>query len=286
MRLRATALLLAAAVGAAWAQDDSLRAQVEQRVRLTARLIADSPTAQRIRNSGDSVAISHFDEGRLHQSLAEEHLARGDFAGARRAVEEALMHIGMARRMVPDARARQAAARQRYEQLYPSVERLLEAWRQRAPNTGDPDLIQAESQTAAARLARQDGRYDDANQLLAAAERHILTGMTGLLSARTLDYTARPANLAEEFQFELARHGSLDALVPLALSELKPGPDAAALIARYRATSQSLLAQAAQQYESANTAQALAHLRDAILQLQRALSAAGVAIPAPSGSTP
>ena len=289
MRFHAAALLVtAAAANAAWAQDDTQRAQVEQRVRLTARLIADSPTAQRIVKSGDRVAIGHFDEGRLHQSLAEERLASGDFAGARRSVETALMHIGMARRMVPDARARQAAARQRYEQLYPSVSRLLEAWRQRAgpAAASDSDLLQADFQTEAARLARQEGRFEDANQLLAAAERHVLTGMTALLSARTLDYTVRPANPAEEFQLELARHASLDALVPLALGELKPGPDAVALIARYRAASQTLLAQAVQQLESANTTQALAHLRDAILQLQRALGAAGVAIPAPSGGTP
>ena len=287
-RHHAATLLLAAAAtaGAAWAQDDALRVQVEQRVRLTARLIADSPTAQRILASGDREAIGHFTEGRVHQSLAEERLARGDLAGARRAVESALHHIAMARRMVPDARARQAAARQRYEELYPSVERLLQAWRARAGTASDPEMMQADHQTAAARLAQQEGRFEDANQLLAAAERHVLAGMSDLLSARTLDYTVRPANPAEEFQLELARHRSLDDLVPLALNELKPGLDAVALIARYRATSQTLLAQAMQQFESANTTRALAHLRDAILHLQRALSAAGVRTPEPSASPP
>ena len=285
MRPRTAALLLAAAaVSTAWAQDET-RTQVEQRVRLTARLIADSPTAQRILTSGDRDAIGHFDEGRLHQSVAEDRLAQGDLAGARRAVEVALRHIGMARRMVPDARARQAAARQRYEQLYPSVSRLLDAWRQRAGSAGaaDPDLMIADNQTAKAREAQQAGHYEDANQLLAAAEQHVLTGMSRLLADRTLDYTVRPANPAEEFQQELARHGSLSDLVPLALAELKPGPDAVALIARYRATSQNLLAQAVQQFESANTEQALAHLREAILHLQRALGAAGVLSPAPTG---
>jgi hypothetical protein len=288
MSLRGAALCLSAVAvaAAAWGQDNSERAQVEQRVRLTARLIADSPTAQRILASGDRAAIGHFDEGRVHQSLAEERLAQGDLPGARRAVEEALHHVGMARRMVPDARARQAAARQRYEQLYPSVERLLEAWRRRAGTAADPELILADNRIAAARVAQQEGRFEDANQLLGAAEKNILAGMGSLLGTRTLDYTERPANAAEEFQLELVRHGSLDALLPLALSELKPGPEAAALIARYRAASQTLLAQAAQQYESANTALALAHVRDAILQLQRALGAAGVTIPAPSGSTP
>ena len=263
MKLHATALLLAAAVGAAGAQDDSQRAQVEQRVRLTARLIADSPTAQRIRSSGDSVAISHFDEGRLHQSLAEERLARGDFAGARRAVEDALMHIGMARRMVPDARARQAAARQRYEQLFPSVSRLLEAWRQRGPSTADPDLMQAESQTAAAQQAQQDGRYEDANQILAAAEQRVLAGIKRLLHAGTLDYTERAATPAEELRVAMARHQSLAELIPIALADLRPPAAAVALIERYQETSRSLRAQATQSAQRGDTEQALEHIRSA-----------------------
>lgn len=284
MRTRAAALLVAAAASAAWAQDDSQRAQVEQRVRLTARLIADSPTAQRIRNSGDSVAISHFDEGRLHQSLAEERLARGDFAGARRAVEEALMHIGMARRLVPDARARQNAARQRYEQLYPSVARLLEAWRQRAPSAADPDLMQAENQTAAAQQAQQDGRYEDANQLLTAAEQRVLSGLKRLLHASTLDYTERAATPADALRVEMARHQSLAELVPIALADLKPPPAAVALIERYQETSRGLRAQATQSAQLGDVAQALEHIRSATLYLERALVAAGVVAPPPTGA--
>lgn len=284
MKLHATALLLAAAVGAAWAQDDSQRAQVEQRVRLTARLIADSPTAQRIRSSGDSVAISHFDEGRLHQSLAEERLARGDFAGARRAVEDALMHIGMARRMVPDARARQAAARQRYEQLFPSVSRLLEAWRQRGPSAADPDLMQAESQTSAAQQAQQEGRYEDANQLLAVAEQRVLAGIKRLLHAGTLDYTERATTPAEALRVEMARHQSLAELIPIALADLKPPAAAVALIERYQETSRSLRAQATQSAQRGDTMQALEHIRSATLYLERALAAAGVVSPPPTGA--
>ena len=283
----ASALVLAAAT-VAWAQGDTLRLQVEQRVRLTARLIADSPTAQRILTSGDREAISHFDEGRVHQSLAEDRLARGDLAGAKHAVEVALRHIGMARRAVPDARARQAAAQQRNEQLYPSVARLLDAWRARAGAAGaaDPELLQADSQLAAARLAQQEDRYEDANQTLAAAERRVLTGINRLLHATTLDYTERAATPAEDLAIELSRHQGLIELVPIALADLRPAPDAVALIERYQDTSRALRTQATRSAQRGDTEQALAHIRSAMLYVQRALAAAGVTVPTPTGSPP
>ena len=85
----ALGLLLAA--GLAIADDE--RTQAEQRVRLAARLIADSPAAQRIQASGNAVAISHLDEGRLHLSTAEEALKAGDAAKARKSAEEVLGQI-------------------------------------------------------------------------------------------------------------------------------------------------------------------------------------------------
>ena len=65
MRRWVGALLLAG--GAALAQDDAARAQLEQRIRLNARLLSDSPTAQRIASSGNvqAQAGSHANEVRL-----------------------------------------------------------------------------------------------------------------------------------------------------------------------------------------------------------------------------
>jgi hypothetical protein len=286
MRLHATALLLLGAMSTAWAQGDSQRLQVEQRVRLTARLIADSRTAQRIVNSGDREAIGHLDEGRVHQSLAEDRLAHGDLTGARKAVDDALRHIGMARRMVPDASARQDAARTRYEQLAPSVGRLLEAWRARGVSAGDPGLLQADAEIAAARQAQQEGRYEEANQRLTVAERHILDGVNAVLHAATLDYTARATTPAEALALELAQHESLAELIPIALVDLRPAPSAVALIERYQETSRSLRAQALQNRQHGDTAQALGQIRSAMLYVQRALAAAGVITPAQAETPP
>ena len=285
----ATTVLLLAGAPAHAADDAAARAQLEQRIQLTSKLISDSPAAQRITASGNPDAVTHLDEGRVLHALAVDLLTRGDLAGARRAADEALRHIAMARRLVPDAPARQAAARQRYEQLQGTVERLLGAWRSRtAPQApGDAsDMTGALGLLGRARQLADDGRFEEANQTLVQAEQHVLSGMNRTLHAATLDYTQRAASPAEEFQLELARHRGFAELLPLAVRDLKPQPEALALIERYGETSNRLQAQALQQFQSGDTAGALARIRNATLYVQRALMAAGLVAPQPVGTSP
>ena len=275
-------LLLAVATATATAADDSARAQVEQRVRLTARLISDAGTGQRITASGHARAVGHLDEGRLHQSMAEQALAAGDLAAARREADEALRHIGQARRLVPDAPARQAEARQRHLQRLATLDRLLEAWQAR----NDGSAADLDGRVAAAGLVGQarrlgdERRYDEADESLTLSEHHVLTGMNRLLHQRTLDYSSRAETPQLQFQEALARHDGLVDLVPVALSELRPGADATALVERYTDTSRTLRQQALQRQQRGDLADALADLQNAVLYVQRALAAAGVALPA------
>lgn len=270
-------------------EDAAARQQLEQKIRLTASLISDSPTAQRIGSSGHAEAVGHLDEGRLHHAMAVDLLAKGDHAGARKAVDEALRHLGTARRLVPDSTARQGLARQRHEQLLGSVERLMESWRQRsagqAGNDGT-DLTSAMGLVAVARRQALDGRFDEANQALGEAERLVLSGMNRTLHAATLDYTVRPATVVEAFQHELARHRGFSDLVPLAVRDLKPNAEAAALIERYAETSATLQAQALLQSQAGQPEEALTLIRNATLYIQRALLAAGLVSPQPTGTSP
>lgn len=282
----ATGALLAALIaGAAAADDAALRSQVEQKIRLSATLVGDRATAQRIAASGHVQAMAHLDEGRVHQSHAEDLLARGDYAGARAAADDALRHLGMARRLVPDGAQRQAAARERQAQQLASVERLLEAWRARGSGDGQA-LTDTIGVVAQARAALQEQRWDEAQQRLAQAERQVLEGLSRTLGSTTLDYTLRPATPAEDFQQELARQRGFAELLPLALRDLKPRPEAVALVERYSETSQSLRGQALQRFEQGATDEALVHIRSATLYLQRALQAAGLVVPPGTGNPP
>jgi hypothetical protein len=279
-------LALGALHGPAAAHDT--RVQVEQRLRLAAQLINDGPTAQRIAGSGHAQAQGHFDESRLHHAMAEDALQRGDLAAARRAADEALRHVGLARRLVPDAPARQAAARQRAEQMQATLERLVDAWPGRGTPEGpmDGDLYAALGLMATARYFSEAGRHEEAVHTLATAERHVLAGMRHALPLREIDYTQRASTPEQELALELQRHQGLVDLVPLAVNELRPRAEAAALIERYGETSRRLRAQAQQQAQAGDTAGALAHVRNAILFVQRALQAAGLAMPQAVGGPP
>lgn len=282
------ALVLLAAPGAQAHDEAAQRIQLEQKLRLVATLIADSPAATRIAASGDAAAGAHLDEGRVHHALARDLLERDDLAGARRAIDEALRHLAMARRLVPDAPARQAAARRRHEQMLASTERLIDAWRARIDSGRDDgrDLTAALGLLADARDLGRAAQLDEANRKLELAERHVLAGMRRLLQDGTLDYTPRFAGPGDQFQYELTRHASLAELVPLAIHELQPGAEALALIERYGEAAKALRTQAITQMQSGEPEQALGHIRNASMYLERALAAAGLATPPPTGSLP
>lgn len=274
--------------GAVAADDAAARTALEQRLRLAASLMADSATAQRIVASGNERAGAHLDEARVHHALARELLDRGDLSGARRAADEVLRHVGMARRLVPDAPARQAAARQRYDHLSATLQRLLEAWQLRlgGVDAEDGDRVAAIGLMETAGALARAQRFEEAGHTLAAAEGHVLTGMNRLLNARTLDYTQRAATPAEEYQIELERHRGLSELVPLAVRDLKPRAEALALVERYSEASAAMRNQAQTRARSGDMAQALADLHHALQFVQRALTAAGLVTPQATGGAP
>lgn len=280
------AALLGLAAGPAQADDEAARQQVQQRLRMSGVLMADLETVERIAQSGRADAQTHLKDARQHQAQGEDLLQRGELASARREADEALRHITTARRLVPNPYARLAAQRQRYEQVHASLERLMESWRSRAGAAGqdDADHRAALEQLKAAEAQAQAGRHDDAVLGLAEVERRVLAGMNRLLASGTLDYTVRAETPAQELELELRRHQSLAELLPLAVRDLHPSAEKLALIERYQDASQALQAQAVASGQRGEHAQALDHLRNATLFLQRALAAAGLVTPQPTGN--
>jgi hypothetical protein len=261
---------------------DEMRAQAEQRVQLAARLIADSPAAQRVVASGHAPAVAHLDEGRLHLSSARDALAAGHYEQARKAADEALHHLGMARRLVPDEPARQQALRQRHAQQLASVERLVEAWRVRASPRIDDSLIEATGLVGQARRLGEEQRYDEGLRMLDAAEQRVLGGLMRALPSGEIDYTQRPEDATAAFAHEMGGYSALAELVPVALRELSPSAQAQALVERYMRLAHALHAQAQQRFEAGDAQGALASLRKAVIEVQRALAAAGVVTPPPA----
>lgn len=286
MRRAALGLALLACVHTAGADDN--RVQIEQRLRLAARLIADPAMTQRLAASGDAAAVEHLGQGRLQQALAEEALQRNDLATARRAVDEALRHVGTARRLVPDATTQQAVARQRQQQMLATLERLVDSLYGGAapPEVRDGDVDAALGLMDTARQFAAGGRHEQAVFTLGLAENHMLVAMQRVGPAREVDYTQRAASPQQEFSLELQRLEGLADLVPLAVRELRPSGAALALIERYSETGSALRQKAREQAAGGDLPGALERLRQASAHVQRALQAAGVSTPQAVGVLP
>jgi hypothetical protein len=267
---------------------DDPRGQVEQRLRLAARMIADPAMTQRLSTSGNAAAVEHLGQARLQQALAEEALQRNDLASARRAVDEALRYASTARRLVPDGTSHLAAARQRQQQRLATLERLLDSLYGGVapPEVRDGDVDAALGLMDTARHFAAGGRHDEAAFTLGLAEQHMRTALQRANTAREVDYTQRASTPAQEFKLELQRHDGLVELVPVALRELRPSGAALALVERYGETSRGLREQARQKADGGDLTAALEHIRQASIYVQRALQAAGVSTPRAQGVLP
>ncbi len=264
------------------AQELQQKRALEQKLEFVRTMIADGPVVQRISASGNDVARRHLEDGRAQYTNAIDLLKAGDLNAAEKAANDAISSIGRARQMVQDSGTRQTAEKARHAQLLASTERLIPTYKAHLAQSGldaDADLAAAQDLVGQASALAQAEKLADANRTLLEAERHLLLGLTRLVGSKTIDYTPRFDTPAKEYEYELERNRSFGDLVPLAMGELNPGTDARTLITRFVERGKTLREQAVAQASQKQFANATGLLKEATLQLQRALAAAGLTVP-------
>jgi len=267
------------------------RALVEQKAALLQRLLSDAPAAQRIDRSAQAGAREYRALAQRHYEQALALLAAGELAAADGLLSEALALMSQARRLAPAAGSREAVQRQRYLQLADSVQSLSSAYarhRREVAEAAVARIDEAHTDTAdAARRARmlaEAGHYGDAIAVLSSAEHALLHALTAAMGTNTLEFSREFASPAAEFDYELDRNADYAVLVPIALEELKPSPAARRAVAAYVADSDEMREAARAQAARQDYTAALTSVRQSTLQLQRALTAAGLVVPhAPEG---
>lgn len=264
------------------AQELQQKRALEQKLEFVRTMIADGPVVQRISASSNEVARKHLEDGRAQYANAVELLKAGDLPAAEKAANDAIWAIGRARQLVQDSGTRLVAEKLRHQQLLASTERLIPTYKTHLAQSGldaDADLAAAQDLIQQANALAQAEKLADANRTLLEAERHLLLGLTRLVGSKTIDYTPRFDTAAKEYEYELERNRSFGDLVPLAMGELNPSADARTLITRFVERNQALRAQAVAQAGQKQYANAIGLLKEATLQLQRALAAAGLTVP-------
>ncbi len=281
--LMAVAGMLGAGAQAAESGVAPARRTLEQKAQLVHRLLGDSPAVKRISESGNEEARRYFATAAQHQSAADAALGAGDLARADAQYNEALWMIGKARQIVPDSMKRVIEYRFRYAQLLASIESLDQSYRAHLKRTSrestEASLSRVARMVEQAKSYRTAEQLPEANRVLLQAQNELLAALGGAYKGMTIDYTPRFSDPGDEYEFELERNQSYSDLVPLALAELRPQQDAQNTTQRHVETSRGLRRQAQQLAAGKNFDAALRTIRAGTEELQRALAAAGLAVP-------
>jgi cellobiose-specific phosphotransferase system component IIA len=270
------------ALAAAQAQSPPPAEQsLAQREQLVRKLLSDS--ASRIGAGASEAARERLAAARQYYQQALVGLQASDFAGAEQNLNAAMTAVAEARRLVAEPQRQHIEQRARYSRLLAWIESLAGSYRRHLARlkgaTGDGALEQVEVQVRRAIALAEAGRLEDANELLAGAEKALAEALNQVLGPATLHYANRFDTPAQEFQHEWERNRGYGELVPLALAELKPGPEARDQVQRYVEENRALREQARQAAEDKDFDAALRHIRSATEALQRALRAAGLVMP-------
>jgi len=241
--------------------------------------------AARVLTSQNEQARRHFTSARELMANAQALTARGLLRGADALLNEAIWEISRAQQLVPDPGTQQAGERARFAQLEDSVAALQRTTQIALPLPGAGQDEPSERVAARAKalveqgvaLARAD-RYIEANKQLDQALVLLLKDASARLAGHTIVYDRRFADRRQEFDFELARHRSFERLVPLALLEFRPAPEALVLVHRYVADAREARERAEAQVER-DAAGAIRQVADGTDSLRKALQAAGLVVP-------
>lgn len=291
------ALLLAgaAATGAA-PSDGAVDAQapvtqqsiLENKTRLVGVLLTQSPAVQRIPSSGNAQAQKQLADARALYDQAAREAQGGQIGAAVRMLDQALLGIVSAARLVPDPARELAQERSRYGTLTEATrvyinlyENLLSRMNDRkvqaAPGAPDSKQIRAQLTDAAAFAA--GSQYAKANGVLQGAYDSVVAALSRTLMAETIVYDQTFDSPEAEYRHELARNRSYEDLVPLALAQLNPAPETARMSQRYAQQGRALRESAQKQAASGDYPAALKILHEATATLQRSLRVAGVVVP-------
>ncbi|MDB5953703.1 hypothetical protein [Ramlibacter sp.] len=287
----AVALVLLQLAGEPRAQPGTAAAAVvspqvlAQKSAMVDKVLNESPVAARVLSSGNEQARWHFGHARELAAHAAALRTDGLLRAADGLLNEAIWEISRAQQLVPDPGTQQAGERSRYAQLEDSVAALKRtaqiALPPAAATQGESrDMMLARADLLAdqaGQLARAD-RYIEANKQLDAALMLLLRDASARLAGHTIVYDVRFADRHEEFAFELERHRSFERLVPLALLEFRPAPEARALAERNVTQARELRERAEAQF-ARNPLAAIKDISDGTDALRRALQAAGLVVP-------
>ncbi len=258
--------------------------QVKQKIDYANMLMNSSKGAQRIAASSNVQAKEMLTNARTRLESARSVLGAGNVAKAQEEVDESIRLVTAAARLVPsDAPESGLDPKFRYTELLDSTKTFESSYKQHSERLAGKkkpavalDEKKFQDLMGQAKAHGDAGRYEEANKLLANAQRMVTRALGALLDNETVVYDKNFATPAAEYEHEVARYKSYEELIPLALEQKKPPAMTVDKMAELEQKSKGLVAEAAQLAGKGDHAAAISALQEATSYLQRALMIAGV----------
>ena len=272
------------APGAAADQPPVTEAQVRQKIDYANMLVNSSKGAQRVAASSNAQAKEMLANARAHLDSARTTLAAGSLAKSQDEVDESIRLVTAAVRLVPsDTQEAGLDPKFRYTELLDATTTFESSYKQHSQRLAGKQKTAAtldekkfQDLMAQAKAHGDAGRYEEANKLLANAQRMVTRALGALLDHETVVYDKNFATPAAEYEYEVSRYKSYEELIPLALEQKKPPAMTVDKMAELEQKSKGLVAEAAQLTGKGDHVAAIRALQEATSYLQRALMIAGV----------
>ncbi|MDX1252883.1 MAG: hypothetical protein IDH49_11660 [Gammaproteobacteria bacterium] len=256
-------------------------AQLKQKIDFAGLLVNSSKGAQRVAASSNAQAKEMLSQARDHLAAAQNTFKSGDMVKAQGEVDETLRLVSAAGRLVPESSHDANDPKSRYKELQDSIKTFESSYKQHqeklaSKKSGTLDMKKFKETLAKAEEQANAGQYEEANKLLASAQRTITGALSALLHSETVVYDKSFATPAEEYEYELARYKSYEELIPLALEQKRPPAFTVEKMDELSKKAKDLQAQAEKLAAKGDHPSAIGALQEATVQLQRALMVAGV----------
>nr|MDP2191896.1 hypothetical protein [Rhodoferax sp.] len=272
-----------------------LSVTLERKLRLVKLQLAQSPAAQRIRQSNNTQAKRKLADAQAHYAKAQAEAHAGRPETALQLLDESLRQIVSASSLVPDVAQQTAQERSRNTDLREAIHTFQTLHKnlssRMATRKGQAATVAAEIGQIDAMVDKADalvasGNQYEANVVLNAAYKIVVSTLNKMLAAETIVYGLKFDSPTDEFRHELARNRSYEELIPIALVQLNSTRESATLAERYVQQSRDLRAAAQKQASGGDHPAAMKTLQLATNHLQRSLRIAGLVVPQSPESMP
>lgn len=206
--------------GLVWAQGDALQRKAE----LVDRMLKESDTSRRIAAKGGTADRALLDQAGQARDQARQAMVAGDEKKAVVWLNKALSLLTTASRTTVDPASRQWLHRARYEDLLVSVVNFKDAYNRHLKRLKDGaqgplDMNAVETLKKQAMALGQEKKFFEANKMLEQAQGLVVEGLKSLLGSASLVYELKFDTPKDEYEYELRRGESYEAMIRMILSD-------------------------------------------------------------------